>query len=300
MDNKNYNWKEEIESESAKIKGSLSHLLDKLPALNRIKLIDLYDELIKVISADNTVSANIIVFVFPLDVRKVLKFFDTVKIRFLNGMILYSLFHEIGEGTSYLNFFNIVGQIQEDENKIKDKKNENEPVEKKTLSLSKWTYSDLMGDILSSSFSPLTIDEQLWLIKCIEEKKRFKLTRKLTSFEKGFVFAQKSVLKLYLERTKRGYSAGSELLKIYKDLLIFQTDFTPPQRKIFYLSLFTSLQNSMACSISTIGEKKLIELLHELSDNKSEENIKKLQQITFDYQVIKKYLAKGIGTGIES
>jgi hypothetical protein len=141
-----------------------------------------------------------------------------------NGDSAYSCYHEIGECTylypTFCMDYSSLGKC-----------------------ISEITASDVYGDLLASTVSPLTPKQQLELI----DKKDFtnyhrKYTKRDAYFLRDFILSQGYSVYHYDNRTHKDYRYGPELKKFYRDIVEMQLGFSRKTRAHFQIQLYGTVQ----------------------------------------------------------
>ncbi len=180
------------------------------------------------------------------------------------GKVEYGLCHEVGEIAYLLPLFNHVG-IDSLAELLKGK------------SFSIISASDVYGDLVASTFSPLEVEDQLYLLY---GKDPSSYKTKLTEKEMEFIKTQAIVIGAYSSRIARGYQYGPELNDFYEKILKLQIGFDEAKRKEFQLKLYDSTQRMIEEKIREYGVVR-------------PENI---QQIIFDTEILFQHLKASLGS----
>ncbi|MBW2990277.1 hypothetical protein KY348_01080 [Candidatus Woesearchaeota archaeon] len=152
-----------------------------------------------------------------------------------SGRIVYALYHEAGEMIYIAPFLAYIKHLREKYsfNTTKSRK------QKININISESSPSDVFGDLLASTYSPLTPKEQLDL------SNRKNIERPLSRKEYGFVNTQAFILIQYSTRKETNYLYGPELKNFYDQVLELQEGFDIKQRKKFQLKMYDVLQNQI-------------------------------------------------------
>ena len=140
------------------------------------------------------------------------------------GEAAYTCYHEIGECAYYfptyvLNDFSLQKCISE------------------------ITASDVYGDLLASTVSPLTPKQQLELIDQKDfTKYHRKYTKKDAYFIREFILSQGFSVYDYDKRIHKGYKYGPELKKFYRDIVEMQLGLNRKARAHFQIKLYETVQ----------------------------------------------------------
>lgn len=139
----------------------------------------------------------------------------------------YGNYHEIGE-TSYIMPLLSLYMLLNPHEEIK-------------IEGSKITASDVFGDLLASTFSPLTPKQQLGLL----ERENLDDFINLPLKDYMFIAAQLDTIERYKTRKEEGYVYGPELKDFYRQILELQLGFNDAERKKFQLRLYDTAQRQI-------------------------------------------------------
>lgn len=135
----------------------------------------------------------------------------------LSATAEYATYHEIGEVCYALPLLTQITHID------------------KPVNLSEISASDIYGELLASTLSPLNPQEQLELL--VNGEIPFDFSRR-----NRYAKIQSSIINQYYGK-KRGDSYGGELVRFYRNVLRLQIGFTEKQRGDFQLRMYDYVQN---------------------------------------------------------
>lgn len=145
-----------------------------------------------------------------------------------SGAIEYICYHEIGEVTYLLPLLKQLGTTR-----IKE-------IPAPPPSISQISASDVYGDLLASTLSPLSPEKQERAIF-----DRYVKIPGLSRKENGFLRYQAFIFLNYMDRECEGYSYGEELKDFYQRVLILQRGLSGKERKEFQLRLYNIVQDKI-------------------------------------------------------
>jgi len=136
-------------------------------------------------------------------------------------------YHEIGE---LLYLFTLLNAYPKFGKRLSSRK----------LMASAETASDIYGDILVSTLSPISPEEELNLLS--DNPKDIKKTN-LSRRERSYILSHSIHVKEYLNRKKEGYLYSEELFEFYLQFLKMQIGFDKKQRREFQLFFYNVVQD---------------------------------------------------------
>lgn len=162
-----------------------------------------------------------------------LRFSEMSELDRLSGFLESTYLHELGE-TIYTDSTSAVKQ------------------EQKKITFSSVTASDVFGDLLASTFSPFTPEDQLKLFG--QKKAKPFMSKCSTLKEYAFIGEQIYTLNDYENRKKEGYKYGPELKEFYKNVLELQVGFDQGQRNEFQLVMYDVVQRHVKSKLMNCNE----------------------------------------------